>query len=186
MDLKEELKGLTGKKRRFVLLRISNVGATAALQLCGSKRGNYNNWLKNDSFIQLYRRIDEFRKECRQEALQLIRKDNQLQAVLLEEKIIHRMREEIDSGEYVLIRTNLAKEVYSHLLGDVDTQTQTQTISWEERIRALNLPREPALLTEGGNDEQESTSEESQEQAQLETVSVKKAKYCESRTVSID
>jgi hypothetical protein len=59
------------------------------------------------------------------------------------------MKEEIDSGEYELVRTNLAREVYSRLLNDLDVQPQVKSLTWEQKIQNLILPQgEQGLLSE--------------------------------------
>ena len=111
MSLAEELKTVSGRKKRFLLFRIIDVTPEEARKLCGINRGTYNSWLQVPDFIEIHRRRDELSATYKQEALQLLRRDNQLQAVLLEEKIIEKMKGEIESGEYDLIRSNLAREV---------------------------------------------------------------------------
>lgn len=150
MDLKEELKAISGRKRRFLLLRIIDVDTEAARQLCGITKGTYNTWLQNEAFVQVYRRRAELSVEYKQEALRMMRRDNQLQAVLLEEKIIKTMKDEIDSGEYVLLKTNLAREVYSKLINDLDYQPQVQNLTWEQRVKNLFVGQ-PNPQIEGGD-----------------------------------
>lgn len=163
--LKDELKKVTGRKRRFLLLRIIEVGPEAARQLCGITKGTYNSWMHDKEFVSLYRRRAEFSAEYRKEALQLMRRDNQLQAVLLEEKIINKMKEEIESGEYELIRTNLAKEVYAKLMGDLDYQPKNVALTWEKKVAQLIAPPEVKVLEEGVTVEAVSeTTGESQEE----------------------
>lgn len=149
MTLRDELKAISGKKRRFILLRIIDVSTEAARQLCGVTKGTYNSWLHNETFAQLYGRRAELAAEYKQEALQLMRRDNQLQAVLLEEKIIKKMKEEIDSGEYELVRTNLAREVYSRLLNDLDIQPQVKSLTWEQKIAQLTINEANPQIGEG-------------------------------------
>jgi len=149
MSLREEIKALTGNKRKFLLMRIVDMGVDTALSLCGVKRGTYNSWCQQDTFVALYRRRGEFAGEHKQEAIQLLRRDNQLAAVLLESKILGKIKEEIESGELALTKTNLAREVYSRLMGDLDAQPKVANLTWEQRI--LNLTaREPVPeLSEG-------------------------------------
>ncbi|GAH14617.1 unnamed protein product, partial [marine sediment metagenome] len=118
--------------------------------LCGVKRGTYNTWCQNPDFVALYRRRDEFEGEYKQEAIQLLRRDNQLAAVLLESKILAKMKEEILSGELSLTRTNLAKEVYSKLINDLDYQPPIKNLTFEQRV--LNLETEEPIkeLSAGG------------------------------------
>jgi len=149
MTLKEELKTVSGRKRRFILLRVIDVGTEAARQLCGITKGTYNSWLQNPAFVELYRRRAELAIEYKQEALQLLRRGNQLQAVLLEEKVINKMKDEIESGVYVLLKTNLAREVYSKLINDLDYQPQVANLTWAQRVQQLFMPNQPQQI-EGG------------------------------------
>lgn len=146
--LKDEIKAVSGRKKRFILLRIIDVGTEEARKLCGITKGTYNTWLHNEAFVELYRRRAELAVEYRLEALQMMRRDNQLQAVLLEEKIINKMKDEIESGNYDLIRSNLAREVYSKLIADLDYQPQSLSLTWEQKIALLNKPDTPQI--EGG------------------------------------
>ncbi len=149
MSLKEEIKTLTGNKRKFFLLRVVDMDKTTALKLCNVKVGTYNNWCQNTEFTTLYRQRTEFAGEYKQEAIQLLRRDNQLAAVLLEAKIIEKMKGEIDDGIYELVRTNLAKEVYSKLIAELDVVPKEQSLTWQQQIDQINIiPSTPALPVE--------------------------------------
>lgn len=138
MSLKDEIRNLSGNKRRFFLLRIADLEAEHARQICGIKQGTYNTWLQHEDFVTLYRRRDEFANDYRQEAIQLLRRDNQLEAVLLEGKVLLKMKEELDTGDYNLIRTNLGREVYSKLISELDAVPKVPALSWEQRVGQLN------------------------------------------------
>ena len=139
--LREEIKVLSGNKRRFFLLRVTGMAPEQARQIVGITRGTQNTWLQNETFVELHRKLDEFTRDHRVEAIQLLRRDNQLEAVLLEGKIVQKMKEEIDSGDYNLIRSNLAREVYARLIGDLDEQAQTPALTWEQRIQNIFMPQ---------------------------------------------
>ena len=143
--LRDEIKAITGNKRRFLLLRIVDIDTQPARQIVGITQGTYNTWLQNPEFVALYRRRDEFSGEYKQEAIQLLRRDNQLAAVLLESKLINKMKDEIETGEYELIRTNLAKEVYSKLITDLDVVPQIKSVTWQQRIGQLVIEGRPQL-----------------------------------------
>ena len=151
MNLREEVKSLSGNRRRFLLLRVADLDTKAALKLVGVARGTYNSWLQNSEFIDIYRRRDEFAGEHKQEAIQLLRRDNQLDAVLLEGRIIKEMKAELESKEYNLIRSHLAREVYSRLVSDLDIQPQTQ-ITWEQKVQNLFLSQQDAPRLEEGRE----------------------------------
>jgi hypothetical protein len=155
--LKEEIRQLTGKKRRFYLMRVAEVEPDVARKMCGIAVGTYNAWLQNRDFVTLYRRVDEFIVEYKQEAIQLLRRDNQLAAVMLEEQIISKMREEVATGEYNLLRTNLARDVYTKLIGDLDVVPikEASGITFIDKMAVLMgrenariAPPEPNLVLE--------------------------------------
>jgi len=151
--LRDEITTLVGKKRKFFLLRICDVDTPIARSLAGVKDGTYNSWLQDKGFVTLYRRRKEFAGEYKEEAIKLLRRDNQLNAVLLEEKILARIKEEIESGEYSLVRLPLARDVYAKLINDLDYQPQSLTMTWEQKLAQLNqYTTEGSLLTDGSED----------------------------------
>ena len=149
MTLREEIKSLSGNKRRFFLLRVVDIDTRSALKLIGITHNTYNSWCQQPAFTELYRRREELSHDFKQEAIQLLRRDTQLEAAFFEGKVIAKMKEELESGDYNLIRTNLAREVYSRLMGDLDAQPQTQVLSWEQRIGMLVNQHLPEQLPQG-------------------------------------
>ncbi len=171
MSLREKVKSLSGNKRRFVLLRIADMDTKAALKLIGVVRGTYNSWLQNDTFVELYREVKVLAAEHKQEAIQLLRRDNQLEAVLLESKIIAELKNELENKEYVLTKTHLAREVYSKLIAELDAVPKTQMLSWEQKVQQI-FTVSPEQIVEGEVIDAEFTpvnQQESQlEESQLE------------------
>jgi len=158
MSLRDEVKTLSGRKRRFFLLRVADMDADTARNLVGVTKGTYNTWLTKQDFVEIYRRRDELSAEYKQEAIQLLRRDNQLEAVLLEGKIIQKMKAELETGEYSLIRSHIAREVYAKLISGLDATPQTQVLSWEQRIQQIfNNPQ--VLLPRAGVIDGEYTEE---------------------------
>lgn len=151
MSLREQIKTVKGNKRRFILLRIADMDTKPSLKLIGVVRGTYNSWCQNKEFVKHYRQVKEWQAEYKQEAIQLLRRDNQLDAVLLESRIIGQMKREIDTGSYELIKTNLAKEVYSRLLNDLDYQPKSLSLTWEERMRELDTGLQAPQIEQGGD-----------------------------------
>jgi hypothetical protein len=170
MSLQEAIKKLSGNKRKFLLLRIADMDAQSARKLTGVKIGTYNSWLQQEDFVSLYRQRDVFNAENKQEAIQMLRRDNQLEAVLLEGRIIKEMKAELETKEYNLLRTNLAREVYSKLISDLDATPTTQILSWEQRIANITTVPPQEQVIEGeiihaiseADSEQETESVESQ------------------------
>lgn len=146
MSLKDEISGIIGNRKKFVLLRVADVDAITARKLCGIGLGTYNSWFRDERFTTIYRKVRDLTSEYRQEAIQLLRRDNQLQAVLLEGRIIDKLVEELDSGDYQLMKTNLAREVYGKLIVALDVVPQTQIISWEQRLQQIITVPSPEQL----------------------------------------
>ena len=129
-------------------MRVAGLDVDFSKKLTSVTRGTYNSWFKSTEFAVLYHQLPNLIQDYRLEAIQLLRKDNQLEAVLLEGKIISKMKEEIETGEYILIRTNLAREVYSKLLTNLDATPDVKVISWHERVEHL-YSRTPEQIEEG-------------------------------------
>ena len=144
--LRDEIRPLTGNRRRFFLLRIVDMDKKTALNLCNIKGGTHNTWCQDSEFVALYRRRDEFCAEYKQEAIQLLRRDNQLAAVMLETKIVAKMQEEVDSGIYELMRTNIAKSVYERLIADLDVVPQIKNLTWQDRVIQITANPNPELV----------------------------------------
>lgn len=132
------IKPLSENQRQYIIRRVSGLGATSTRELIGIAKGTYNTWFHNEVFASIHSQLPELSFKHRQEAVQLLRRDNQLEAVLLEGKMIAKMKEEIDSGEYFFVRTNLAREVYSKLISDLDkAPAGIQVLSWQQRIHQI-------------------------------------------------
>lgn len=174
--LLEKIKSISGNKRQFILMRIAGMDTDIVMNLLGITRGTYNSWFKNEDFSLVYHELPALVRDYRQEAVQMLRKNNQLEAVLLESKIIAQLKAEIESGEYVLSKTHLAREVYSKLMSDLDVVApKVQVATWQQRIgtiqQFLDKPREQI---EGGNIVD----------AEFEEVSSKQEEHSESIPVS--
>ena len=144
-SLNDELEGVIGNKRRFLLLRITDVDTQEAMKLCGVNKTTYDSWCKDKRFVTVYRRREEFSSSSKTEAYKLLRRSNQLQAILLEEKIIKKLAEEIDSGELNLCKSFLGRDVYSKLVSELDHQPQIASLTWNQRILSLQGEEPKAL-----------------------------------------
>ncbi len=176
--LREEIKPLSGNRRKFFLLRIADMDTAMALKLVGVVKGTYNSWLQDQEFVTLYRQVKDFAVQYKQEAVQLLRRDNQLDAVLLERDIIKKLKEELESGDYNLLRSQLAREVYSKLMSDLDVVPAVQVQTWEQRIGSIinnNAPEQVEgdrkVISIDGNYKEVSQSEAEHSQGQLCPVS---------------
>jgi len=149
MSLQTELKGIEGRKRKFLLLRIVGIESEPARQLCQIPKGTYNSWFHHDSFVEASRKVRDWSGEYKQEAIQLLRRTTQLQAALLEEQIIDKMKAEIESGEYNLIKTLLARSVYDKIINSLDYQPESLSLSWEQKLQQI-YTNQPQLGGEDG------------------------------------
>lgn len=130
-------------------MRIAGLDLQLAKKVTNIKDGTYNGWTMQPVFQEVYKRVDEFNSEYKNEAIALLRRDNQLAAVMLEGKILSKLSEEMDTGKYVLAKTSLAREVYSKLIADIDYQPKAVSMSWEQRLMTIqSLPLEQPSLEE--------------------------------------
>lgn len=147
--LKDKLKPVTGVRKQFLLMRIAGLDTPACRHILSIPQGTYNSWLSQENFREVFSQLQELESDYKHEAIQMLRRENQLEAVLLESKIVQKMREELEAGEYVLIKTNLAREVYSKLISDLDIAPQVKaSISWEQKVYDVMLTTQPQLQGE--------------------------------------
>jgi len=143
--LKDELRGVIGDKKKFLLCRIAGLSSDATQDLLNIKKNTREDWIRKDLlFRSLYHKVEALADEHRIEAFQLLRKDNQLLAILFEKAVIIKMGSEIESGEYELVKTNLGREVYGRLVsGEIEAPKQEEGGSvWEEVLIAARKIRQ--------------------------------------------
>ena len=150
-ELKEIITPIIGNRRKFMLLRISDMGVDEALSICNVKKATYHSWLQDEVFTGIYRQRDALSNDYKQEAIKLLRRENQLAAVLLEGKVIEKIKEEVESGIYSIIKTHLAKEVYTKLIANLDYQPATlvENNKWENSTLYQLLLNQQKELTGG-------------------------------------
>lgn len=136
-NLLELIRDLSEHQKQYLIRRIAGINAQVSRELTGITKGTYNTWFHNEKFATLHRQLSDLEYEHKNEAIQILRRNNQLEAVLLESKIIAKMKEEIESGELNLCRTNLAREVYSKLISDLDAVPQVKVMSWQQRVQQI-------------------------------------------------
>ena len=145
-ELKDALVGITKDRRRFILFRVAGLDKNTALSTADVREKRYKSWLHDPKFVTAHRKIQELHETSREEAMRLIRRDNQMAATLLERDIIERLREEIDCGDYKLVKTHLGREVYSRLMNDLDQTPAIQVNTWEQRILSIPPNEQPKLI----------------------------------------
>jgi hypothetical protein len=132
-ELSEGIKHFKGRARIFLLLRIAGLDKQQAISASGITENVYTNWMHTPEFVQFYRRVDELCVNYRKQAITALRQDNQIEAVLLEHRMIEKMSAEIQSGKYKLVKTPLAKLVYERLLNEMDFQPTIVAQTWNDR-----------------------------------------------------
>ena len=148
--LQEVLRPFRGKARQFLILRISGIKKKTALEMARGGISDYNRWLIRPDFVEVHRQIQDLFVEHRDEALRMLRKENQLNAALMEGELIVQMRDEITSGDYQLLRTGIARELYARLMSEMDKSPDVQVLTWEQRIQNNQLyVDKPEQLPEG-------------------------------------
>lgn len=118
MALKEELAVLGNvKQKKFIQYLVAGIKKDVALKLCKIPAPTLKYWLHdNEQFHQLVNRVEELKDAYFEEAFQLLRQNNKVMALFLEQELLVKIKEEIESGEYNLVKTPLAKEVYNKAL----------------------------------------------------------------------
>jgi hypothetical protein len=138
--LEEILSPIIGNQRKFLLFRIADIDAAQARVLCNVKTSEYNHWFdntdENQDFIRINRQRVALTKHYKKEAIKLLRKSNQIAAILMEEKMIDVMTKELSSRCYDLIKTPIAKDVYSKLVTDLDVSAPPVN-PWQARLQAI-------------------------------------------------
>ena len=149
-QLQETLKPFRGKARHFLILRISGIKKKEALDLANAGVSDYNRWLIKPEFVGVHRKIQDLFTEHRDEALRMLRKENQLNAALLERKLITELDKELDTGDYKLMKTGIARDLYTRLMSEMDKSPDTQILTWEQRIQNNQMYwNQSEQLTEG-------------------------------------
>lgn len=130
------LEGLTGKRRQYLIFLIAGLSQGYAIELTKVNKSSPSFWRKEDERYALVESKAELLvNEYQEQAIKLIRRDNQVGAALLERIMIEKIREEVDSGDYVLLRTHLAREVYGKLIQNLDQMDSLpQHITWQQLI----------------------------------------------------
>jgi len=162
LSLKEELVGFNPKQRKFLLFLIAGIKKKIALTLAKVPTNTYKWWMSdNKDFHALVDKADELHDEFFDEAFQLLRHDNRVMALFLEQEMLQTIRGEVKSGEFNLVKTPLAKEVYSKAMEEGKT-VKTVEGGWLQFIQgnvANVLPEKNKVeqietqkeLTEGEN-----------------------------------
>ncbi len=167
--LQEELQNVEDtKERKFLLYRIAGLSIGDSLTFVKRNMGSYNKWIMKPEFQAISRRRVELERSHRAEAIKLLRRENQIGAVIIEERIIEELMAELDNKEYNLIKTPIAKTVYDKLMQDIDTMPSimVKKLSWVDKMEVLLGGRNENSETENSQSTQSVEGEFVQEIAQ--------------------
>ena len=150
VKLEDVVLTLLSEQRRFILFRIVGMKVERALVSSKCNQGNYNSWVARDEYFrQVNSWVGALSRTHRQEAIVLLRRENQLTAVMLEEEVINRLMEEIRTGEYVLMKLPIAKEVYNKLIAVLDAMPvfNVKNMNFLDRAKQVQeiISRQPAI-----------------------------------------
>lgn len=142
--LKEELANLNPRQKKFIHLLVAGTKRDNALIIAGIPKATAKYWLQeNQQFRSLVDRVEELKDAYFDEAFQLLRHDNKVIALFLEKELLDKIKEEIESGEYNLVKTPLAKEVYNKALEESRGITLPGTVGWMNFVQTQNVIAPP-------------------------------------------
>jgi len=133
--LNDLLAPLNRRQRVYILYRICDFDRPAALALSGSSQNLYNSWCKDtEVFVPVHQKLKALRG-CKEQAMKLLRRRNQQNAVVLEGKIIEILVREVSGDKKPnLLKTRLGQMVFDKLLTPLDVQPQVH-LSWTDRAQ---------------------------------------------------
>lgn len=133
-SLKEILAPLNNKQRLYILYRICEMDKPAAMSLAKVKKSSYNLWCNdNEHFVPIHRMIKDM-FPYKEQAMKELRRRTQLGAIILEEKIINKVLDEVERNRYNILKTRLVQAVYDKLMSDLDIQPMVH-VSWTDRLK---------------------------------------------------
>jgi len=145
IGLKEMLSELKLKQRTYLLYRVCELDMKKAMAMTDISKSTYNQWCADEKFIEVHRKLPVLQSQYKGEALRLLRKKNQLNAILLEGLVIEKIIGEVKQGRWNMAKTKLGVLIYDKLIQDLDIQPQVH-LSWQDRLKQMDD------YMQGGND----------------------------------
>jgi hypothetical protein len=137
--LKDETAALNPKQKKFIQYLVAGTKKDVALKLANIPTATLKWWLHdNKNFHALVERVEELKDAYFEEAFQLLRQGNKVMALFLEQELLVKIKEEIESGEYNLVKTPLAKEVYDKALESAKGVT-IPNAGWIQFVQSQNV-----------------------------------------------
>jgi hypothetical protein len=151
MSLKQELAQVFGTMRLFIIYRVAGSTIDDACTALEVTRSAYNSWTMKPEFKSVYQKLDNLQIDYREEAIGMLRRDNQLLAVTLEKEIMNKMIAEVTSGnitEHSMIRTHLGRDVYSKLVENLNLPAipkDVKSLTWVDARRQILESAQPQI-----------------------------------------
>ncbi len=140
-NINDLLVSLSYKQRRYILCRMGMMDTQEADSLAGTTAAGRAQWKVNSPrYKELDDNIETLQRDYGDIALKWLKKENQLTAVLLEKKILDKIEQEIDKGEYDLVKTHLAREVFARHTEEIGKALQSVNITWAQIINSSVRP----------------------------------------------
>lgn len=125
-----------GRKRQYLLLRIAGLDESNSKSELEIATRTLQNWKTEDAFARVEDYLFEWRNRYQVEALELLRQDNRAIGVLIERRTLLRIVDELEEGEYVLLKTRFGRDVYKNLMTAVNN-TSNPAQSWQQLIAGV-------------------------------------------------
>lgn len=137
VTLKDMLSHLKLKQRAYLLYRICELDMKQSLVMAEITKSAYNAWCAEEAFVVIHRNLPRLQAEYKQEAMKLLRKKNQFNAILLEGLVIEKIIGEVKQGRWNMAKTKLGVLIYDKLIQDLDIQPQVH-VSWQDKLKQMD------------------------------------------------
>lgn len=146
-----------GRKRQYLLLRIAGLTTITARTELGIAERTLQNWKNEEEFALVEDNLYSWRSRYQTEVLDQLRQDNRAIGVLIERRTLLRLAEELDTGDYVLIKTRFGRDVYKNLMAVAGTTEGSNAQTWQQLIAGVvNVQTGNYGQTTGGSTTQRS------------------------------
>jgi hypothetical protein len=139
MTLVEALKKLKTKRQKsFILLCVAGMSVEEALT--HHSISSYFRWKRDPQFREVLDNLPELTRDYADEAIGLLRLRNISEILTLEDKVLDIVKEELRTGKYNLLKTHLAREIFSRAKDDKHKAKKEEfKQTWQQRIKELGL-----------------------------------------------
>jgi len=141
IELKEELRGVTGKKRIYLILRMLNMPHDDAMLAARIKDIAVGRWKHQDPrFASVLARASALGSQYQDELIGMLRSATQSYAAFAEFLMVQKIIDELKSGEMSFLKTHTCRLLLDKLLARMEPDIRTLSLSWETLL--LNREKE--------------------------------------------